>query len=434
MSLLTITSLLPAVIVTLIALISARIMVRDTSATDAHEFASIDGLRGFLALFVFVHHSIYWFSFGQNGSWGFSSSGLFMNFGHASVSLFFMLTGFLFTLKLIDGRKREIDWLRLYCSRFMRLTPLYFLLCLGIFAIVAYNSHFIAYESTEVLLSEIADWLLFVIPGHPDINGHINTHLIPAGVIWTLPYEWYFYLILPLLGLFIGSKTKSESNIWLILSVTCIASFSLWQLDINLCFAFIGGAIAAFVVRTEWLRQHLTGRGTNIAAAACFITGYYCFGGNVNFARLIIFTAGFTLLACGANLFGVLTMRSARALSTISYGIYLLHGITLYMVIMYVIPQDLRTNVPIERYWIFIFLLTPVLVGVSSLSWHFVESPAINSASTLARWIRSLRQVKQEQVTAPKTKYLPFRRHSNKSIFKKSRNQSSITRLGNRND
>lgn len=430
MSLFSITSLLPALLVTLIALVSARLMVRDTSATDSHEFTSIDGLRGFLALFVFFHHSIYWFSYSQTGNWKFVSSNLYLNFGPASVSLFFMVTGFLFSLKLMDGRKREIDWLKLYCSRFMRLTPLYFLLCLSIFAIVAYNSHFSTYESTGKLISETIDWLLFVIPGHPDINGHIDTHLIPAGVIWTLPYEWYFYLMLPLLGLMIGSKTTSASGIWLILSAICLVSFSHWQLDAYLLYSFVGGAIAAPVVRTDWLRSHLTGRGTDVAALACFIAGYTCFGDNVNFARLMIFTAAFTLLACGANLFGILTTRAARALSTISYGVYLLHGITLYVAITYVIPQEYRSNVTIQHYWIFIFLLTPVLIGLASLSWHFVEFPAIKSASKLACWFRSIRKIKQEETIVSKEKYAPFR-VNNKN--KQNMHAKTFT-AGNRHD
>ncbi|RYZ94212.1 MAG: acyltransferase, partial [Moraxellaceae bacterium] len=245
MPLFTITSLLPVAIVVVIALVSARYMVRNTSTTDSHEFASIDGLRGFLALLVFIHHSIYWFSYAQTGNWKFASSSLFMNFGHASVSLFFMLTGFLFSLKLIDGRTIEIDWLRLYCSRLMRLTPLYFLLCVGIFTIVAYDSHFVSYEPTEKLISNTIDWLLFVIPGHPDINNHDATHLIPAGVVWTLPYEWYFYLMLPLLGLIIGSKSKTASGIWLILSMACLTSFNYWKLDVDLLYAFAGGTTAA---------------------------------------------------------------------------------------------------------------------------------------------------------------------------------------------
>jgi len=237
-------------------------------------------------------------------------------------------------------------------------------------------------------------------------------------------------LMLPLLGLIIGSKTTSASGIWLILSAICLVFFSHWQLDVNLLYAFVGGAIAAIVVRTEWLRSHLTGRGTDVAALACFIAGYTCFSDNVNFARLMIFTTAFTLIACGANLFGILTTRAARALSTISYGVYLLHGITLYVVITYLIPQEYRSNVTIQHYWIFIFLLTPVLIGLASLSWHFVEFPAINSASKLAHLIRSTRKIKQEQIVAPKEKYTPFR-VSNKN--KQNVHAKTFT-AGNRHD
>lgn len=390
MDLFTLASLLPALIVAILALVSARLFVRNLAVTQTHEFASIDGLRGLLALGVFIHHAIYWYAYATSGNWYFYSSGLYMNFGHASVSLFFMLTGFLFTLKLIDGRSRGIDWLKLYCSRFMRLTPLYFCLCLCVFTIVAINTHFQANDSADAIMHQLRDWLLFVIPGKPDINGYPDTQLLTAGVVWTLPYEWYFYLMLPCLGLLIGTRNKSRSRVWLPMSLLFLISFSSWGLDHHLFYGFAGGAVAAFVTRTPWLREQLSGRLADFAVIACLVIGYTCFDYS-SIASLCIFTVTLTLVACGASVFGFLKTQSARALSSVSYGVYLLQGIVLYVVLMYMVPTEFRLAMSVHQYWGFVFLCTPLLVGVSALSWHFIESPAINASPKLAQWIRNIR-------------------------------------------
>ncbi|RYY04883.1 MAG: acyltransferase [Gammaproteobacteria bacterium] len=395
MSLFTTTGLLPALLVTLIALASARLLVRDTSATDNHEFASIDGIRGFLALFVFLHHSVYWFNYSHLKGWNGSDSGLYNNFGDTSVCLFFMLSGFLFFNKLLEGRTREIDWLKLFCSRFLRLTPLYITLVGVIVAIIAIESSFIQLEDTKTLRSNIISWLLFTIPGHPDINAHGNTHLMVAGVIWTLPYEWFFYFCLPALGLLVGAKGKANSGIWLILSVACILSFSLWQLDSTLLFGFAGGGFAAFVARTPWLRQLHRGKGTNWVLLAGLVIAYTVFDtGNFYYTRLLILTVCMSFIACGANLFGILSSRAARSLSTVSYGIYLMHGLTLYLVLNYGLGSQIAQHLSNFHYWLVIFVCTPILVGVSTLSWYWIEWPAIKSVSRLTNALRNFHSAK----------------------------------------
>lgn len=65
-------------------------------------FASIDGLRGYLAFFVFLHHSAIWYFCLRTGQWKVPPSNLYTHFGQSSVAMFFMITGFLFSLKLID--------------------------------------------------------------------------------------------------------------------------------------------------------------------------------------------------------------------------------------------------------------------------------------------------------------------------------------------
>jgi len=427
LDLFTLSGLLPALLVTIIALACAQLFVRNLATTATHEFAAIDGLRGLLALAVFLHHSIYWYSYATGGKWYFYSSSLYMNFGHVSVNIFFMLTGFLFTLKLLDGREREIDWLKLYCSRLMRLTPLYFCLLIGICTIVAAESHFKALESTENILAQLRSWLLFVIPGKPDINTFADTQLITAGVVWTLPYEWYFYFLLPVLGLLLGTKNRGAFTPWLILSAACVLGFSSWDIDLGMFYYFGTGGLTALIVRTPWLRKPLKEGSGNFAIIACLIIGYACIDNYMSFPCLFVVTTAFILIACGNNIFGLLTSRAARALSCASYGIYLLQGIVLYIIMMYGLEADFRHKMTIHQFWLLICLvITPILVGMSAFTWHFVESPAISASPKLADWLRKqhsaskLLVTPRPQIITPTLPAIDLRRPDNNDQSKES--------------
>src|SRR5882762_7259719 len=65
-----------------------------------HKYSAIDGIRAFLAMFVFLHHSSIWYYFSHIHRWSMIPSDLFNHFGSTSVAFFFMITAFLFFSKL----------------------------------------------------------------------------------------------------------------------------------------------------------------------------------------------------------------------------------------------------------------------------------------------------------------------------------------------
>jgi len=81
---------------------------------------SIDGLRGFLALGVFIHHCAVTWYYKQSGIWNVPPSNFYTELGQASVALFFMITAFLFWGKVID-KGSSIDWRSLYLGCVVRL-------------------------------------------------------------------------------------------------------------------------------------------------------------------------------------------------------------------------------------------------------------------------------------------------------------------------
>jgi peptidoglycan/LPS O-acetylase OafA/YrhL len=114
-------SLLPPVLALLIAICMTYTMTRfmptHINALKQSRFVSIDGLRGYLAFFVFIHHACVWYFYLHSGDWKIPPSKIYTHFGQTSVSFFFMITAFLFFLKLLESDNKKIDWTRLFISR-----------------------------------------------------------------------------------------------------------------------------------------------------------------------------------------------------------------------------------------------------------------------------------------------------------------------------
>ncbi|MFC6337438.1 acyltransferase family protein [Pseudomonas karstica] len=83
----------------MVALLSTHLIVNKLITPSSQgRFVTIDGLRGYLAFFVFLHHSCIWYYYLQSGVWALPPSRLFVHFGQMGVALFFMITGFLFLI------------------------------------------------------------------------------------------------------------------------------------------------------------------------------------------------------------------------------------------------------------------------------------------------------------------------------------------------
>jgi peptidoglycan/LPS O-acetylase OafA/YrhL len=91
------TSPVPAIWCVLIAMATAwLIQLVFGKHLEQHRYATIDGLRGYLAFLVFLHHSAVWFFYLKTNAWTGPPSNIYAQFGESSVALFFMITAFLF--------------------------------------------------------------------------------------------------------------------------------------------------------------------------------------------------------------------------------------------------------------------------------------------------------------------------------------------------
>jgi peptidoglycan/LPS O-acetylase OafA/YrhL len=79
----------------------------DAAPTEvAVRVSTIDGLRGLLALAVFFHHTAIWHQYLITGEWRFPPSRFYANLGPAGVSMFFMITGYLFWSQTLKAKGR----------------------------------------------------------------------------------------------------------------------------------------------------------------------------------------------------------------------------------------------------------------------------------------------------------------------------------------
>lgn len=378
----------PAIACLLVALATALLLTKKFGAPPAHgRYSSIDGLRGYLAFFVFLHHSVIWYFYLRTGHWVVPPSNLYTNFGQGSVALFFMITGFLFFSKLINGRKREIDWGKLFISRFLRLFPLYLFAMLLLFLTVVYVSHGILNVSFPQLLKGAVKWLGFTMLGAPDLNGIGHTFTIIAGVTWTLPYEWIFYFSLPVLALTVKVIPPFP---YVVLGIASIVAAAIWwHPQIYPLLAFVGGIIASFLVRLESFRQFSARRVASFIAFGLIAIAFTVYPSAYAMGPLFLLSMAFALIACGNSLFGLLINPVSRTLGEMAYSIYLLQGIALFVTFNFIVglPES-RALSPII-YWLLILGITPVMVLGCFVTFRLIESPAMRSTTAVTNWLRS---------------------------------------------
>ncbi|MEI6822444.1 MAG: acyltransferase [Bacteroidota bacterium] len=393
-------SIIPVLIAIAIALLTVKIISKIKGVKPAEvKYTTIDGLRGYLAFLVFMHHSVVWYFFLRTSEWNVPPTNLFIHFGQTSVALFFMVTGFLFFLKLNSPREKQVDWLHLFVSRIMRLFPLYLIAISALVIIVFILSHFQIKESFLNIFKEIAGWTLFTVYSAHPINHYEFTSIIVAGVVWSLVYEWIFYLSLPIIGILFFRKKASIFTI--VITVLLLISIVMRQ-DLNKIhfYTFAGGIIAAFLVRSNKFCQLATKRIFSLVIIICLAAAVYFFRSPQAIVPLILISIPFILIACGNTLFGILALPISRLLGQMAYSIYLLHGMVLFVCFKFVFGFDFISKTSPIFYWTIIFGCTVALIIICNLSYHYIELPSMNSSSKITNFIKNKFQIIKLRIKA----------------------------------
>lgn len=348
--------------------------------------ASIDGLRGHLALAVFLHHGVIWHAYLRTGRWEAPSSNLFNQLGQASVALFFMITAYLFVGKLLTARDKPIDWTRLYVSRVLRLTPLYLIAVLGVLAMCGALTDWTLRTSLAELARALLHWLFFTIGGAPDINGIEKTNLMTSGVTWSLPLEWMFYLLLPALALLIRRDTR-----WWVATASFLAAWAIWSQhkDPWMLRAFAIGGLSAWLSQKAFVMRLARDRIGSVCVAVALAAALLATHQVREWRPMLALAIAFTLIAAGNTLFGVLVSRASRSLGDLAYGVYLLHGLMLFGSVQFVIGPEQAATLTAAQHWGWLMALTPLLIALAWLAFHRVEQPCMGMTNAATQKIKA---------------------------------------------
>jgi peptidoglycan/LPS O-acetylase OafA/YrhL len=335
-------------------------------------YETLDGLRGFLAFGVFFQHAITNWAFYNTGTWVITDVRFYRFLGGESVILFFMITSFLYWSKAI-AKKGELNVSSLYRNRIYRLAPMYLFSALLVTIFALYETGFKIAEPFN-FLKEILSWLTLGLITTLTVNGN-NVIPINSGIHWTLHFEWVFYLLFPAAAVTLRRKSLYFLAIPLLAIVALAPDRGYWMI-------FFFGIAAAHVINLfptqKWLLKHWTAILPILGLIAVYLIQYKPYG-------LIQYCITFLVFLCfiyGNDLFGLLRTSAAKFLGTISYSIYLIHGIVLYLVLRgvdYFYPIVFLSP---EIYWTIMAVAAVLVLIISAITFRYIEYPFLHKTQS----------------------------------------------------
>jgi peptidoglycan/LPS O-acetylase OafA/YrhL len=348
---------------------------------------AVDHLRAFAALLIFFYHSVtlvgYRIEFGEPFAfqrWKVATnpvSALLFE-GHTAVSLFMVLSGFIFTIGAYQSQVRYVEFVR---NRFLRTYPLFLLMLFT--GIYSYSDHF----NVAALLQS----LLFMgnLPGAVDAGAF-------SSMFWAVAVEWQFYLVFPFLMLFVNRHgVRYAFGLLLIfVALRCCAALlganvrdlSYWTI-IGRMDQFLLGMVAG-VMYCRHFRAGVLFDALFVVSVVLMFTLMYAFnqaGGwpAVGYYKIVWPTVEGLMWSCFilgyisvARLLPGVVSKALIAIGTISYSMYLIH----FVVVDICIRQQFFVLVPgadamqNALYTALLYLL-PMVLLLSTFTYHVVEKP-----------------------------------------------------------
>jgi peptidoglycan/LPS O-acetylase OafA/YrhL len=293
----------------------------------------LDGLRGIAILMVVCFHY-------------FPNTFLF-RFGWSGVDLFFVLSGYLLTGRLLPYLDDKKILQKFYWNRFIRIVPLYFTFLIVFFAVwflfaskqtlttyPYYNDHWLS------LFVFMQNWVF--IHYYPSSPGAL-THL------WSLAVEEQFYLLFPLFILLIKDRRRLFlSALFLVITIVMIRCLFFYQDILNSDYnwntffrldSFFIGFILFILVEKKitFLNSTLVFKYLSYAALIILLVEIFILK-NTNPRNSFYITIGYTIVAIiyafliylilsnNNNFLTTLTKNSfLKYTGKISYSIFILH-------------------------------------------------------------------------------------------------------------
>lgn len=375
------------------------------------------GVRAYAAMFVVLYHA--WFGAAQKKVslplWGHALDLTpWISYGWIGVDIFFALSGFLLTKQAIQRHERHMraggttetgrhatgmPYAQFIFRRLLRVYPAY-LACLSGLSILSWLG---VYGQVP----EVLNMALHILMTHNFVEEYFTSI---NGVFWTLPFEWTFYLVFPVLfkiltafgarGLFVAAFTVAAgAKLWVVLIPSHTPEFHL-PLRIE---TFVCGMCAAYYCANGSFRENqskaILGAGILFLLATPAVYSTYPHGRHyydlVGLTRhyWIMFSIAAILIGLHGRrnaAFALFDNRVCIFIGVISYSIYLLHVPILEILPMLgAIPDRAE---PQAGYWRVLVGMSAATITVSAVSYTLIEKPFLGmlTASAAAKRITLL--------------------------------------------
>lgn len=289
----------------------------------------VDGLRGYLALAVLAHHLIVWHQLVFAGTgWRAPTVNAFSQFGIGAVALFFMVTGFVFYPRVVTGWRAN-DWRAILIGRVFRIVPLIAVtVAVVLLLLVLRTGRLPGPRDLAAAAVWVSGW------GQPALLGDADAKYLNAGVLWSLWYEWVFYLLILPLAAIARDLVRGRLPGWSVPLAFLALGFAARAVplprDLGTYLPLFAIGMLAFEVQAiPAIRRHLAGPLAAAMAVAALAVAAVTAPDPLHGPQLALFALFFVTIACGNPLFGLLSRPGSLVLGECSYGIYLVHGIVL---------------------------------------------------------------------------------------------------------
>jgi peptidoglycan/LPS O-acetylase OafA/YrhL len=338
---------------------------------------TVDGLRGFLALGVFFHHTSIYHQYLLSGQWVLPPARFYVNLGQVGVTMFFMITGYLFWTQMLKVEGKP-NLLKLFVGRAFRIIPLYLFLAITVLVTAGVMTDWTLRSPPLKFLKELIKWLSGGLVLGTDING-FKGGIVSAGVTWSLQYEWLFYASL------IGTSLLARRRVLgLIFPAAALIALAILLVVIPnrilvFCLMFLVGmttASAKQIISVDTLK--IPQWVQSAAVISCLSIALFGFDNTYNVPSVLILGIAFFLIVSGTTVFGLLTTRPAKRLGDISYGIYLLQGPVLFLIFKVPFAQTLATKSPLGH-WLIVMIAGVILILFATAIHGLIERPGVKA-------------------------------------------------------
>lgn len=349
--------------------ILARLNFIPHLSSGKSRYSHIDSVRGLAALFVVCAHS------GRITFTGIKNDSLFKSdvfynqtLGAIGVQIFLCITGFLFIEKLINSK---LEWSAFFIGRVKRLAPLYLFVMLAVFISMVAESGFDI--NKELILPTIKIFSFGFYGTQYTYKGTSLSHTI--SVLWTLPFEWKFYLSLPFVAVFLGDK-----KLFIIAVVACLMwGASFLAFDDAVYVYFFSGGIAAVI------KKRFSGEFSIIFMALFFglvianILSVFVKFPQYGYERFLLTSLLFiTMIMCSSHIF---SSKPLEYLGEISYSIYLCHLLLFYLFGKAISSFANFGESSISMSLIILSIYCVLMCIISSITFKYIEYPFIKKKS-----------------------------------------------------